>query len=128
MVLAILKGLAVIVPMLSIKSLFDESLIVSVPDALQQWRDADPLCCKDKVRLAYIIEALKRCKELKSTLVRTLDILMFVMCGTKDRVVTGSGHELVVNASPNQDGIQALCRWTPQPPAGAGAQVMSGGS
>eukprot|EP00557_Chaetoceros_sp_GSL56_P013113 CAMPEP_0176482926 /NCGR_PEP_ID=MMETSP0200_2-20121128/3644_1 /TAXON_ID=947934 /ORGANISM="Chaetoceros sp., Strain GSL56" /LENGTH=318 /DNA_ID=CAMNT_0017879291 /DNA_START=88 /DNA_END=1044 /DNA_ORIENTATION=- len=95
---AILKILNYIVPKLPLKQLFDPKLIVSDANALESWRN-DPLCCKDKVRLGYVVEILRCSKELTDSIVYTLHIPMLMMIGTDDKVVTKAGHEMMIERS-----------------------------
>jgi len=101
-VMALLKGLALLAPKLPLKPLFDEHLIVADEDALQIWRD-DPLCSKDKLRLGYIVIFFDYLKNLTQGIVQQIDLPMLMMCGDADRVVTLSGHELMLKKSRHSD-------------------------
>jgi len=107
-VLTILKQLARVAPKLPIKPLFDPSLIVSDAGALQRWQD-DPLCCKDRIRLGYIVEVLRCCKALTDdSIVSAIDIPMLMMIGTADHVVTLSGHKLMIEKCCSKDATLKL--------------------
>jgi len=100
-VISFIKALGFVMPKLPVKALFDETLIVSDANALQAWRD-DPLCSKDKVRVGYILELL-RCSEEMKNIIPTINIPMLLQCGSADRVVTVSGHELMARESKSSD-------------------------
>ena len=101
-VMSLLKGLALLAPKLPLKPLFDEHLIVADKDALQSWRD-DPLCSKDKLRLGYIVTFFDCLKKITQGIVQQIDLPMLMMCGDADRVVTLSGHELMLQKSRHSD-------------------------
>jgi acylglycerol lipase len=101
-VMALLKGLARLLPKLPLKPLFDEHLLVADEQALQAWRE-DPLCCKDKLRLGYIVTFIDCLKKLPQTIVPQIDLPMLMMCGDADQVVTLSGHELMIQGSRHSD-------------------------
>jgi len=94
----ILRLMNYVVPKLPLKQLFDPTLIVSDANALQAWKN-DPLCCKEKVRLGYVVEILKCTKELSDSTVYTLHIPMLMMIGTDDKVVTKAGQDMMVEKS-----------------------------
>ena len=98
----ILKVLSYVAPKLPLKRMFDEKLIVADEDALQAWRD-DPLCSKDKVRVGYTVEALRVLELMKSSLMSEIKIPLLLQCGSEDRVVTVSGHELFAQKSASED-------------------------
>jgi alpha-beta hydrolase superfamily lysophospholipase len=102
LVMVLLKGLARILPKLPFKSLFDEHLIVADEQALQAWRD-DPLCCKDKFRLGYIVSIIDCLKKLPCTILPQINLPMLMMCGDADQVVTLSGHELMIEGNRHSD-------------------------
>ena len=88
--------LAHLLPKMPIKRLFDERLIVRDPHALDQWRN-DPLCCKDKAKLGYLVEVYRRMMELEEKeLWHQIDLPVLMICGTEDRVVSPAGHTLLV--------------------------------
>jgi len=91
-----LGAAALVAPKLPIKHLFDEHLIVADADALQAWRD-DPLCSKDKVRLGYIVQAIRHCQSLQDIEFPNTLQSMLMMVGSDDKVVTNSGHELMIS-------------------------------
>mmetsp|Transcript_22806 Transcript_22806/g.35189 ORF Transcript_22806/g.35189 Transcript_22806/m.35189 type:complete len:317 (-) Transcript_22806:117-1067(-) len=97
-----LKGLNTVVPKMPLKPVFDPKLIVSDSIALQEWKD-DPLCCKDKIRVAYIVELVRCCKLLSSEVLHTLNIPMLMVIGTEDHVVPQSGAQRMVDNSLNED-------------------------
>lgn len=101
-VMLLLKGLARLLPKLPLKPLFDEHLIVADEQALQAWRD-DPLCCKDKIRLGYIITIIDSLKKLPETIVSQINLPMLMMYGDADKVVTLSGHELMIEGNQHSD-------------------------
>jgi acylglycerol lipase len=101
-VLFLLRGLARLFPKLPLKPLFDEHLIVADEQALQAWRE-DPLCSKDKLRLGYIVTFFDALKKLLNGIVPQIDIPMLMMCGDADKVVTLSGHKLMIRASRHAD-------------------------
>jgi alpha-beta hydrolase superfamily lysophospholipase len=101
-VIALLKGLSKVFPKRPFKTLFDEHLIVADEKALQAWRE-DPLCCKDKLRLGYVVSIFDSLKILSQSIVPQINLPMLMMCGDADRVVTLSGHELMINVSRHQD-------------------------
>lgn len=94
----ILKVCNCFVPKLPLKQLFDPKLVVSDANSLETWKN-DPLCCKDKVRLGYVVEILRCTKELSDSIVYTLQIPMLMMIGTDDKVVTKTGHEMMIEKS-----------------------------
>jgi alpha-beta hydrolase superfamily lysophospholipase len=101
-VMSLLNGAAMLVPKLAIKPLFDEHLLVSDPEALQKWRD-DELCCKDRLRLGYAVNLASSIQELERSVVSEIDVPMLMMYGDADRVVTLSGHELMIEKSLHKD-------------------------
>jgi acylglycerol lipase len=91
-----LNLLARVVPKLSVKRLFDEKLIVRDPDALQKWRE-DPLCCKDKAKLGYLVEMYRCMTEVEEKEVwHDIDLPVLMICGTDDQVVSPAGHTMLV--------------------------------
>jgi len=104
----LLKQLAKVTLKLPIKPLFDSRLIVADAAALQQWQD-DPLCCKDRIRLGYLVELLRCCKALADDgVVSGINIPMLMMIGTDDHVVTLSGHQLMSEKSCSKDATLKL--------------------
>jgi alpha-beta hydrolase superfamily lysophospholipase len=101
-VMSILNGLAWLVPKTPLKSLFDEHLIVADQEALQRWRD-DKLCCKDKIRVGYIVVFIDSLKQLPQTIVPQIKLPMLMMCGDDDHVVALSGHEHMIQNSRHHD-------------------------
>ena len=91
-----------IAPKKALKPIFDPKLIVSDSDELQKWKD-DPLCSKDKVRVGYIVELVRCCKQLSGEVLQTLNIPMLMMIGTEDHVVAQSGPKHMVDNSLNND-------------------------
>lgn len=98
---ALLKAAAYVAPKMPLKRLFDEHLIVKNGAALQAWRD-DRLCCKDRVRVGYVVTLADSLAELPDAVAR-VDVPMLMMCGEDDRVVTREGHELMVEKNRNSD-------------------------
>ena len=101
-IMVFLKGLARFLPKLPFKSLFDEHLIVADEQALQEWRD-DPLCCKDKIRLGYIVTIVDCLNKLAHSILPQINLPMLMMCGDADQVVTLSGHELMIEGNLHSD-------------------------
>lgn len=102
MLMTFLKYLAMLFPKLAFKPLFDEHLIVADEHALQAWRD-DSLCSKDKLRLGYIINLIDCLNQLPQIIESKIDIPMLMMCGDSDKVVTLSGHELMIQQNKHHD-------------------------
>jgi len=102
MIMVLLKGLASVLPKLPFKSLFDEHLIVADEKALQAWRE-DPLCCKDKIKLGYIVTIVDCLNKLTQTILPKINLPMLMMCGDADQVVTLSGHELMIEGNLHSD-------------------------
>jgi alpha-beta hydrolase superfamily lysophospholipase len=100
--MTLLKGLALLAPKLPLKPLFDEHLIVSDENALQNWRD-DPLSSKDKLRLGYIVIFFDCLDNLTQDIAQQIDLPMLMMCGNADRVVTMSGHQLMLDKNRHND-------------------------
>lgn len=100
--MVLLKGLARVLPKLPFKSLFDEHLIVADEKALQAWRE-DPLCCKDKIKLGYIVTIVDCLNRLSQTILPKINLPMLMMCGDADQVVTLSGHELMIEGNLHSD-------------------------
>lgn len=98
LIIPLLRILAKFFPKLPLKPLFDEHLIFADETALQVWRD-DPLCCKDKLRLGYVVNLLECLKLLPQVVKSHLNIPMLMMCGDADKIVTLSGHELMIHAN-----------------------------
>jgi len=101
-VASMLEMLALFVPKMPFKKLFDEHLIVSDETALQAWRDEE-LCCKDRLRLGYGLEILRASKELPDQVASKLNVAMLMMIGDQDEVVMRSGHELMVDSNQHID-------------------------
>jgi acylglycerol lipase len=80
----------------------DEHMIVSDEAALEAWRK-DPLCCKDKLRVGYGLEALRAMQELIDTPLPSLNLPLLLLIGTDDQVVTG--EELLMNQCTSHDKI-----------------------
>eukprot|EP00933_Yihiella_yeosuensis_P041850 TRINITY_DN36251_c0_g1_i2.p1 TRINITY_DN36251_c0_g1~~TRINITY_DN36251_c0_g1_i2.p1 ORF type:complete len:368 (-),score=57.12 TRINITY_DN36251_c0_g1_i2:42-1145(-) len=97
----VLNILSALVPKLPMKKLFDPTLIVSDAAALEAWK-ADPLCCKDKLRLGYLTELL-RCTHALEAKVATMTVPMLMMIGSEDKVVTLAGHKLMIERSAGTD-------------------------
>jgi acylglycerol lipase len=102
LIVPLLRMLAKFFPKLPLKPLFDEHLIVADENALQAWRE-DPLCCKDKLRLGYIVNLLECLKVLPHLVKSHLNIPMLMMCGDADKIVTLSGHELMIQENQHSD-------------------------
>lgn len=101
-IMLLLKGLARLLPKLPFKPLFDEHLIVADEQALQKWRE-DPLCCKDKIKLGYIVTIVDCLNKLAHSISAQINIPMLMMCGDADQVVTLSGHELMIKGNHHSD-------------------------
>ena len=99
LLLLVLKLISKVQPKFALKHLFDPSLIVKDEQALQEWKD-DPLCCKDKVRVAYGIESMKAMDELLTLKIVTP---ILVLIGDDDHVV--AGHESLMEVCTNVDRI-----------------------
>jgi len=98
----LLRILAKFLPKLPLKPLFDEHLILSDENALQEWRD-DSLCCKDNLRLGYIVNLLECLKVLPQLIKSHLNIPMLMMCGDSDKIVTLSGHQLMIQENQHSE-------------------------
>jgi acylglycerol lipase len=98
---AAIQLVAACCPKLPVKPLFDEHLIVSDEQALQQWRD-DKLCCKDRLRIGYAVEILRAIQELPKHNMN-MKISMLMMIGSEDRVVTRDGHQLMLDLNASSD-------------------------
>jgi acylglycerol lipase len=101
LVLAILNGAAKLIPKTPVKQLFDEHLIVRDEAALQAWMD-DTLCCKDKVRIGYIVVGTESLYGLPG-LAAGINLPMLMMYGDADKVVTKAGHELMIQNNQHTD-------------------------
>jgi alpha-beta hydrolase superfamily lysophospholipase len=97
-----LKALANSTPMLPIKPLFDPKMLVSDETALKGIQD-DPLCCKDWLRLGFVLEYISSIQKLFDEVMTTIDIPMLMMYGEDDHVVTRSMHERMVGKNRHQD-------------------------
>ena len=100
-VLGLLSLASSVVPKMSLKPIFnDPHVIVADEGALQKWRE-DELCSKDRIRLGYALGLFFGCKELAKNIENQFNLPMLMMIGSQDEVVTRSGHELLLDANPN---------------------------
>jgi len=100
MAISLLEIVARVAPKIPLKAPFDNHLIVSDEAALQAWRE-DELCCKDRLRLGYGLEILRASSELTNNI--QLKAPMFMMIGDDDKVVTLSGHQLMIDGDQHPD-------------------------
>jgi len=101
-VVSIVNLLGWLAPKMFLKKAFDERLIVSDEAALEEWRE-DELCCKDKIRVGYGIEFMRCVDELETSIAAELSLPMLMMIGDEDRVVTLSGHEMMIRNNKSAD-------------------------
>jgi acylglycerol lipase len=97
-----LKSLAGSTPKLPLKPLFDPELLVSDKTALKRFQD-DPLCCKDWLRVGFVLESISSIQKLSDEVMATIDIPMLIMYGDDDHLVTRSGHERMVEKNLHVD-------------------------
>lgn len=90
-------------PKLPVRPLFKDTLLVKDADALQRFRD-DELCCKDNLRVGYILGLIHNVTELtQNKQNQSFNLAMLMLCGEQDEIVTMSGHELMLERNQNPD-------------------------
>mmetsp|Transcript_1786 Transcript_1786/g.4019 ORF Transcript_1786/g.4019 Transcript_1786/m.4019 type:complete len:331 (+) Transcript_1786:138-1130(+) len=93
----LLKAIWSFLPKCRVRRPFDPKLIVSDSEALRRW-EQDPLVSRGKLSAGYLVQLLRGVDALPAMVPR-LTCALLMLWGTGDKVVSESGHEMMIQDS-----------------------------